>query len=230
MKKRKFALSLTREEMLYGWVYFAVELLLLPSLIYGAAEFLWIRSEAVLNFIYYLCNFSFCLWIFRPLLRQSLTRAGQHPGTLVGTVLAGFVLYFCSNYLLNAGISSCFPDFFNVNDSTIAGMYSDHPFLIALGVVVLAPVAEECLFRGLLFVPVVRKNRTAAFVLSTLAFCAIHVAGYVGLYPAATLAVCFLQYIPAGLCLCWACYRSGSLFAPILIHAAINLVSVLSLG
>jgi membrane protease YdiL (CAAX protease family) len=35
-----------------------------------------------------------------------------------------------------------------------------------------------------------------------------------------------LQYLPAGLCLAWAYIRGGTIFASIVIHAAINYVSI----
>ena len=36
----------------------------------------------------------------------------------------------------------------------------------------------------------------------------------------------FLQYLPAGLCLAWAYTKADTIFAPILIHAIINAVSI----
>ena len=36
----------------------------------------------------------------------------------------------------------------------------------------------------------------------------------------------FLQYLPAGLCLAWAYTKADTIFAPILIHAAVNAVSI----
>ena len=94
---------------------------------------------------------------------------------------------------------------------------------------IMVPLAEECLFRGLIFTGLLGKNRNGAYLLSVLGFCAIHISGHLGSADVLTLAVCFLQYIPAGLVLAWSCERSGSLFAPILIHAAVNVGSLLAL-
>jgi membrane protease YdiL (CAAX protease family) len=55
------------------------------------------------------------------------------------------------------------------------------------------------------------------------------VLGYIGSADLLTLALCFLQYIPAGLCLAWAYDASGSIFAPVLIHTVINALGILSL-
>ena len=54
----------------------------------------------------------------------------------------------------------------------------------------------------------------------------IHVMGYIGQFDWLTLVLCFLQYIPAGLWLAWAYEKSDSIFAPMLIHTAINAIGI----
>ena len=53
--------------------------------------------------------------------------------------------------------------------------------------------------------------------------------GYLSAYPVHHLLLAFLQYLPAGLVLAWAYRKSGSIFSPILIHAAVNTLALLSL-
>ena len=43
------------------------------------------------------------------------------------------------------------------------------------------------------------------------------------------LALCFLQYIPAGIALAWSWKRSGNIFSPILMHITINALGILSM-
>ena len=52
---------------------------------------------------------------------------------------------------------------------------------------------------------------------------------YVGVYSLPHLLLAYAQYIPAGLMLAWAYRKSGSIFAPMLIHATINAISLFSL-
>ena len=66
-------------------------------------------------------------------------------------------------------------------------------------------------------------------ILSTVAFCLIHVAGYVGQEALSSLAVLALEYIPAGIALAWAYEKADTIFAPILMHAVINAVSIQAL-
>ena len=230
MKKRpSFSLFLSPREIGLGWLYLAAEFLLIPNLIYLLGGTVGGFSDSFANFLYYLTNALCCGLIFRNLLRDSLVQAGKSTGRLLGCVLAAFLGYQLSALGMQRLLLALAPDFANVNDAAIRTLIAEHPLLLGLGTILLVPLAEECLFRGLLFVPFYRKNHALGYLCSTLAFCAVHVVGYIGLYPAGTLALCFVQYIPAGLLLGWACARSGSLFAPMLVHGAINAVSFLTL-
>ena len=231
MKKQRFPFPLTLlpMEMGLGWLYLAAEFLLIPSLIYTLGGFFGGFSNAAANFIYYLTNALCCAAIFRRLLRQSLDQAGAHPGCLLLCSVGAFLGYQICFRILDWIIRVTMPGFSNVNDNAILTMVASAPLLMGIGTILLVPIAEECLFRGLIFVPMYRKNHFLGYLVSTLAFCAIHVVGYIGIYPPKLLLLCFLQYIPAGLLLGWACAASGSLFAPMLVHSAINAVSFLTL-
>ena len=97
---------------------------------------------------------------------------------------------------------------------------------MVIGTVILVPPAEECLFRGLIFRKLYGKNQAAAYLISILAFSCIHIFGYIGVYSPLELTMAVLQYLPAGLCLAWSYTRADTLFAPILIHAAVNYVTI----
>ena len=229
-KTKKIApLSLSEQEQLLGWAYLGLELLVLPTAITLLGVQFGGFSDSVTNFIYYLTNGVCCGLIFRKALRDSLINAGARMGTMLGSVIGGFLLLLGANQLMSALSEALIPGFVNTNNAFVAGMVRENPVLMTVGTVVLAPLAEECLFRGLLFAGFRKKNRTGAYVLSVLGFCAVHVAGYLSQADALTLALCFLQYIPAGIVLCFSCEKTGSLFAPMLIHAAVNLGSVLML-
>ena len=112
------------------------------------------------------------------------------------------------------------------NDNAIGTMVQENRALMILGAVVLAPVAEELLFRGVVFGGLFNRRPVMAYVLSTVCFSAIHVVGYIGLFSWDILALCFLQYLPAGICLAWSYARSGSILTPILIHTLVNAMGV----
>ena len=229
MKKRpKLCNSISQTAQVGGWAYYVFELLFLPSLLLTLAAKLGV-GDAVVNFVYYLLNFFFCVSIFRDFLSDSLDAAGKHMAAFVRAVALGFLCHWGVNALMGMLIARFAPDFANVNDQAIAVMTAQHPLLMTIGTVLLVPVAEEGLFRGLIFSQLHPKSRTAAYAVSVLAFGLIHVMGYVGLYPPATLALCILQYIPAGLIFAWAYEHCGSILAPILIHTAVNAVAFFAL-
>lgn len=220
--------AMTDREAGFGLAYWAAELFVLPALLTALAGRLGL-DDGQINFVYYCLNFGFCLLIFRAFLKKNLTQAGKTLWPFVLAVIAGFLAHqvweFASQWLL--GVFA--PSFSNVNDGAIARMVSAHPILMGVGTVVLVPLAEECMFRGLLFGKLRTTSRAAGYWVSVLAFCAVHVMGYIGVYEPWVLLVCFAQYIPAGLILARAYEYSGSIFAPIVIHAAVNAVSILNL-
>ena len=50
--------------------------------------------------------------------------------------------------------------------------------------------------------------------------------GYIGTESVRTLVLCFLQYLPAGLCLAWTYTKADNIFAPIVVHAIVNAVAI----
>ena len=141
----------------------------------------------------------------------------------------GLLIYMAGNGLFSLLVTLFFPDFANINDAAIMEMVQSNYGLMVVGTVLLVPIAEECFYRGLIFRNLYGKHPVMAYILSMVIFSLAHVAGYVLLEDFGTLALCFVQYIPAGLILAGAYDFSGSIFAPILIHTSINLIGILSM-
>ncbi len=91
------------------------------------------------------------------------------------------------------------------------------PWLIVFGVVLVAPIAEEIFFRGVVFNAWLREGgRRYAYIGSAALFAIIHVS-LVSLIPIFIL----------GLALAWVYERSGfTLLAPMAMHATVNGISV----
>lgn len=229
-KKKKLRISMTQRETGLGWVYLVFELLLLPTLLRLLNSLLPVPlSGSVLNFIFFCLNFGFILGIFHSFLEKSLAAAGKNFWEFLQAVVLGFVAYWVVNAALGTLIAWVYPGFSNVNDQSIAAQASSHYVLMVIGTVILVPTVEEVLFRGLVFGSLHRRSRAWAYGLSTLVFCAIHVSSYIRGYEPKLLLLCFLQYVPAGLCLAWAYEKADSIFAPILIHTAVNAIGIYTL-
>lgn len=213
-----------------GWIYLLVQQLFLPSVLSFLNSRLPVPlNTGTLNFVFFAVNFLCVLAIFHVFLRQSLEAAVRTPGRLLRAVGIGLVFYYAATSAVSMLILQWDPTFFNVNDTGIADMLKEERLLMSAGTVLLVPVVEETLFRGLIFRELCGKSRQAAYLVSACLFAAIHVTGYIGLYRPMTLTLCFLQYIPAGIWLAWSYAAADTIIAPILIHTIINAIGILTM-
>ena len=227
MSKNTFSVPLTKHQFIGGYLYLAAEFLIIPALLhYLIGAFFQGASDATVNFLYYLINFCAVWLIFRGFLTRNLGVLRNHFLRFLGCTLLGLTLHWASSIVMTNLTYALMPEFTNVNDASIAVITQDGFLLMAIGTVLLVPTAEECLFRGLMFRGLWDKGRFLAYAVSTLCFCAVHVAGYIGTYDLPLLAMCFVQYLPAGLILAWSFEKSSTIFTPILIHSVINAIGI----
>ncbi len=212
------------QETTLGFCYLAFQMILLPGILtWGNRRLTTPLNSAELNFVFYLLNFLAVILIFHDFLGRSAGQIRQHPAYFCQAVILGLAAYYACTYTIDYVVSLLSPGFANYNDGSIAAMKQANAFLMLIGTVVLVPPAEECFYRGLIFRNLYRKSPAAAYIVSIVIFACIHVLGYIGVYSPLDLALAVLQYLPAGLCLAWSYVKGQSIFAPILIHAWINL-------
>ena len=215
--------GLSPTEAVWGWGYWAFQLFLLPSILIAVSGVLPDPlSNSEINFLFFLINFLVVILIFHGFLGRSLRQVTAHPAYFCQAVILGLAAYFACAFLVEKCVRLLDPDFHNFNDASIAILGSGNYFLTALGTVVFVPLAEECFYRGLFFRHISGKSLWAAYLLSITVFAAIHIVGFIGVYSPLGILLSFLQYLPAGLCLAWSFQKSGTIFAPILIHTIIN--------
>lgn len=225
----KLSISMTRREALLGWTYLLISTLVLPSLISAAGSRLKL-SVTEHNIVYFCVNFISVVAIFYRFLWKSLQVVREKPWRCLRCAVQGFIIYFGSMWLLSTLIIPWIdPNFSNINDDSIAEMVQEHTGLFALCTVLLVPVAEEVLFRGLLFQGFYRKNPLLAYCLTTVCFALIHLIGYIGSIDWITLCICFMQYLPAGIAFASAYAASDTIATPIFMHIIINLIGVSAL-
>ena len=223
----KLSISMNRKEVLWGFSYLLIQFFVLPPVISVIDYFVPLElNEGQLNFVYYLINFIAIVAIFRKFLWQNLERMSLYPGYLFRVVLLGLARYIVLNTFVGMILLQIAPEYMNANDAAIAEMVKSELLLIAAGTILLVPVAEECLFRGLIFGTLNKKSPVLAYLISVPAFSVIHIIGYIGVYSPMELLISFLSYLPAGLCLGWAYVKADTIFAPILIHAAVNAMAI----
>lgn len=90
------------------------------------------------------------------------------------------------------------------------------PWVAVVAIVILAPIAEEVFFRGVVFNAFLReRGPRLAYLGSAALFAVIHLS-----------IVALLPIFLLGLALAWVYDRTGSLLAPIVMHAVVNGISV----
>lgn len=228
MKKSKtLYISMSHTEKIFGWLYMAFSLLALPNLLnWFNAHLADPLDESTLNFVFYLTNFLFICGIFRTFLRASLVAAWRDIWNFIQAVVLGYVAYWAASEVMEFIMSNLLPGFSNINDAAITELARANYTLMLIGVVFLVPLTEEMLYRGLIFRNLWQSSKVAAYLLSMAAFAAIHVLGYIGSEDITTLLICFLQYLPAGLCLAWTYTKADNIFAPVLVHAIVNAMAI----
>lgn len=220
-----------KSERILGFVYIAIHMFLLPWLLkYMYTNVLRhmnvVLTSANVDLIYYVISIVFVLIFLFRFLRASFSDLFNNLlGSLQAVVLAYLAYYVIVNLVFYL-LSFVLTDMASPNTQEIIKQMKLDKNVMILVAVLLAPIVEETLFRGVLFGTIRRKSRLLAYIVTALVFSVYHLwQFFVGGFEWSML-LYLLQYIPASLALCWCYERSGSIWSPIVLHAAINLISI----
>ncbi len=216
---------MSRMELIGGFLFFPVYLFLLPWLLRLAADGLGLPEE-IRSTVYFLLVFLSVIVIFRYWLAASLSTAGKYFWETLQAAVLGFAFYYVLHWLLSRVLGLFRLSAANPNDEEVAALAGINYILTVVSSVILAPPAEETLFRGLIFANLRERSRVLAYLVSTLCFAAAHVWQYAGTTGWSGALVAALQYLPAGVALGWTFEKSDTVWAPIAVHAFLNAVSL----
>ena len=221
---------MNRREASYSVLFICAQFLIIPTAVGFLSEVLSTPLSLLMqNFLCYALNFLLATVMFHRFWLRSLKELADRSFSMLLSILLFLGLYYLTTFLINLLIASLMPSFFNSNDANIAKMASDSRLLMIVSVVILVPPVEEVIFRGIAFGRLYDKSPVLAYTVSVAAFSAIHILGYIGTAPSLQLLLSFLQYIPAGCCLAAVYARTKSIFAPIIMHAIINFIGIMSI-
>ena len=215
-------LTLTKNEQRFGWLFLLCEFLLVPFAVSIVCMLMGVYSETVINVICFFLNAALAVLIFRRLLVRSFRNCAGRWRQPLMTALKGFGMYWIVIIAITWLTMLVEPDFANVNDANIGSMLGESPVLMALAVIFMAPLAEECLFRGWMFTGLAERSKPLAYAVTCVFFSGVHILAYLGTYDALTLLLCFVQYLAPSYVLCRTCCKDDSLCAPMLLHMTIN--------
>ena len=232
MKKGKgFPHPMSQAEAVTGWVYVFVHMFAMSYILLGLNRSLFpamgfVLSGTWLNLLYYIIGFVFLVCFLFHYLRETFADMCSNLGAAVMAVLVGFVAYIFLSGLVNFLLSFFLQDLTNPNSATINSVTKLNPNKMLVIGVLLAPVVEETLFRGVVFGTIRRRSAVTAYIVSSVFFSVYHLWSYLAADFSPIYLLYLLQYLPAGLVLGWCYEYSGTLFAPIFLHMAINYVSL----
>ena len=222
-------LSMTQRETRLGWCFFLCYLFIIPTLIDFAAIALRL-SLTGLNILFFVVNFACAAAIFHRFLWKSVKGAWAKPLKTLRFTVTGLGVHFVCALLISVIITPWIhPDFSNVNDQTIVRMSQTHTVLFIFCTVVLVPITEELIFRGLVFGSICKKYPKLALFVSVFVFASIHLLDYIGTTDWKTLLVCFIQYLPSGLVLAGSYAVSENIVVPICMHIVVNAIAMATL-
>ena len=231
MAKRKSTTYMTYGEQIAGVVFFVIYLLVLPfvtnPLFDLAGRLLAVSiSAAMRDVLYYYILFAVTIIIFHGFLARTSRHLMDNLGGACKTAAAGLVGLYGLNELVYRLTNLIFTNRTNLNDTTISAQIDDAPHMTLLIFIFLAPFVEEVLFRGLVFGNLKSRSRALAYVVSCLLFALLHVWQFAVVKQDVTYFLLMIQYLVPGLVLAWAYDHSGTLWASIGLHAAVNALSV----
>lgn len=227
MKRYSLGQSMTRPEQIAGWIFLPCHVLLLPLLLsFLFAQFGQGGAAIGLNAAYYCISLILTLLIFHRFLWNSVCAIPRHFWNFLQALILGFVLYYASITVLSLLYDRLFPGLVIPNDAAVDSLAAESYGLTIVFSVVIAPLIEETLMRGLVFGSIQRKSRVWAYILSIVLFSLLHVWQYFGAAPAGTIALSALAYLPAGIALGWTYEKAGNLTAAIVLHMLVNAISL----
>ena len=232
MAKHTSNAYMTPGEQMAGTIFLALDLFLLPALLPPVFRFVGALlgtavSQEVQQILYYDVLLVVAVVIFHGFLGRTSRQFAGNLGGSCRSMAVGLIALYGLNELAYRLIRLLFAAHTNLNDGTIAAQVSSVPRITFVIAVFLSPFVEEVLFRGLIFGNLRGKSRTVAYLVSALLFALSDTWQVLAVQQDLAAVLTLAQYLVPGLVLCWVYDESGSLWAPIGLHAVFNALCLL---
>ena len=189
------------------------------ALLLGEGELTFLGATALLTATQVALLIVSWFFVFRPGALEALpSLPGRDPWGAIRAGIGWGVLAWLGATLVSAGVVWLLETLGFEAEPQAAERAIEllDPWLVVLAIVILAPIAEEVFFRGVVFNAWLREGgRRWAYIGSAALFALIHIS-----------VVALLPIFLLGLALAWIYDRTGNLLAPIAMHATVNGISV----
>ncbi|MGI5936284.1 MAG: CPBP family intramembrane glutamic endopeptidase [Oscillospiraceae bacterium] len=227
IKTPEFNNSMKRSEKILGWMYLPLHVFVIPFLLgvysYVAPD---VPNTTVLNVAYYAVGIVYVLLFMRGFLRRSFDTMLDHKLNSFLSLVSAYFLNAFLSYVVFLVMQLFTAELENPNNEFVNAMAQEGYKSVFVMAVFLGPIVEEVLFRGVVFGSIRKRSRLWAYVVSIALFSLYHVWQYAIAYMDPTLLLYALQYVPVSIALAWSYEKSGSIWAPIFFHMAVNALSL----
>ena len=222
---------LGRRERIFGYIYLPVHIFAVPILLVIIFAIFFRpeeinRYDPIINLLYYSLGFVLILLIMFNYLKESFLKFTYSFGRNLRAFITCFISYYLFLILLSLVTTYFIGDIKNPNDNSISQSFMDNRNVMTAVIVILAPIVEEVLFRGVLFGQLMYKNIILAYIVSIFVFCFYHIWQFLIIDFSPMMFLSMLQYIPAGVALSLCYQRTGEIWTPIFLHMTINAISL----
>ncbi len=230
-ENKAFSSPMRRSERLFGFIYLPVHVFVLPIILGLLIPLIAPDADeslvaARMNLIYYAISAVFLFAVLFRFLKQSFSDMLDNRLRSFQAVALGYFLTFTGSFLVSSVLYLLIDEPVNPNNAEIIRLASLNSGTVIVSAVLLGPIVEETLFRGVLFGTLRKKNRLLAYAVTAGVFAVYHIWQYFFVGFDWNLFLYMLQYIPSALVLCWAYEYSGSIWPPIVLHALVNYLQI----
>lgn len=231
--KNRFTDTMTGIQRSLGLVYLPMHYFILPILVSMLGSYVQKPiSNAAANLIYYAPGFVLCFTVMYSYLRTGFDILLDKKLFMLLSYFYTFCIYmmlsFVTSFLLLLILRDSLANPNNVTVQKMIFAEGTGPYLAIA--VLIAPIVEEVLFRGVVFGGIRKKSRWAAFTVSIVLFSFYHVWQYLLIEMDPIVLVYMIQYIPAGFALALCYEQTNCIWMSILFHMTVNLQSILALA
>lgn len=221
-KNLPFRYTMTKNEKILGWAYLPVHIFLLPLIfniyVYQGGS----GNEVQVNAAYYGIGLIYVLLFMRRYLRAEFDTLLDNKLLSAVSVVTSYFIYTVLAYGALFLLSILLGDIENPNNEAVENLVTGGRNAMFGVVVIMAPVLEEVLFRGVVFSSLRKKSRVLAYAVSAALFSLYHIWSYTVAYGDITMLLYGIQYIPPAVALAWCYERSGSIWPCIIFHMCVN--------
>lgn len=228
-----FVNTMPKSRRIAGFIYLPLHIVALPLLL--SMFFVYVPVNGVTqsnvgivsNIIYYAIGIVFCLTVFWKYLRSAFDILLDNFGKNILMIVFAYIIYTMLSYMASVVLLVLGGDALtNPNNAELASEAAKSIKTSLALTVILGPIVEEILFRGVLFGTLRGRNRTWAYIITMVVFAVYHLWQYVLVYQDWRMLLFAISYLPAGYALSWLYEKTNCIWMSIFLHMLINGVAM----